>query len=764
MTEQAIPSTARRRAFLSPARQRDLAALLILTSAVALFFWPVITGQAWLPRGGGDSVSFIYPMYRFAADSLRSGTIPLWNPYQYAGQPFLADNQNGLFYPINLALFLLWPAFSYSAIQWLVILHVWLAGVFTYICLRHLTPDQPLRWEAATLGGLAWMFSGVFVTHIGNLNLIAVSAWLPLAFLALRRSALADGWQSRLNWALAGGAALGIGTLAGHGQMTFLLAAFLGTYALYHAVAHRQAWALGALAVLGVVAMGIAAISLIPAFEGVAYTVRGSFSAEQATNYALPLKGLTGLLAPNFYGRGEVVFWGGWSRVEYGYVGVLTLLLAAVTLAKRPTRLMLFFWLGAALFLLLALGRDGILYGLLLDMLPVFPFQVPARFVLLLDFCLAALAAFGLDALLRQPQLSKRFLTISAVGVAAAIGWLVWLTLENAPAVPHHADQMRQALLVFAALGVGGWLLLALRGRGRLGASLFAALALLLLGMDLIGLGRYVEIEWGDPMPGFAIGTPGLAYLQNDPGLHRIDIATGAWQPNMPQIEQLYAVRGVYNPLELSRYAAYIGSVGYRGSPLYNLLGTKYVIGGKKEPPADTNIIVPVFADDPNVTIYLNTLALPRVQVIYNATVVDSAEAAFDAIHSAEFDPQTELILESGQPLNGSDGQSQITVLEYGHNRARFDVTTDQPAYLLLSDMVHPHWRATVNGQETPIHVADYALRAVALEPGQQTVEMWFDPPGWQTGRAITLLVSLLLAGWFGLIWYRKRQRATPLP
>ena len=165
---------------------RDAVSLCFLAIAAMIFFWPVVSGTAWLPKGGGDSVSYIFPMYRFAAESLRSGTIPFWNPYQYAGTPFLSDNQSGLFYPFNLLLFLVWPDFSYRAIEMLVIFHFLLAGAAMYCCLRFMQPEAPIRRPAALLGALAFMFSDVFITHIGNLNLIAVAAWLPLAFLGLR--------------------------------------------------------------------------------------------------------------------------------------------------------------------------------------------------------------------------------------------------------------------------------------------------------------------------------------------------------------------------------------------------------------------------------------------------------------------------------------------------------------------------------------------------------------------------------------------------
>ena len=71
---------------------------------------------------------------------LRDGVIPFWNPHQYAGAPFLADNQSGIFYPFNLLLFFLWPGFSYRGIEALVVWHFFFAGAAMYACLRLLRP------------------------------------------------------------------------------------------------------------------------------------------------------------------------------------------------------------------------------------------------------------------------------------------------------------------------------------------------------------------------------------------------------------------------------------------------------------------------------------------------------------------------------------------------------------------------------------------------------------------------------------------------
>ncbi len=747
-----------RRVALWRAVAHEAACVALLALVAVVFFWPALSGRAWLPKGGGDSVSFLFPMYRFAADSLRAGTIPFWNPHQYAGAPFLADNQSGLFYPFNLLLFFLWPGFSYRGIEALVVWHFFFAGAAMYTCLRLLRPRITLGRPAALLGALAFMFSDVFITHIGNLNLIAVAAWLPLAFLGLHRAVFATDNRHRIAWAAAGGAALGAATLAGHGQMTFLSAVFLGSYALYQAVATRHIRPLALLALAGLVAVALAGVSLFPAAGTLSQTLRAEFDYARSTNYALPPAALLGLFAPDFYGRGAA-FWGDWLRVEVGYVGVLPWLLAAAAVALRPRRQTLFFVLAGLFFLLLALGPTTPLYPALARSLPIIPFQVPARFVLLLGFCLAVLAALGLESLLGravgQDGRTRFLLLVTAVGLFAVLAALLLARARLAPLQPEHVAQMTRATLVFAALAVAGWLLLAAGLGRRLPGTAAAALALALLFVDLYSLGRYVEIEWNDPTPGFAAGTPGLAFLHADPGLHRLDIATGAWQPNMPMIERLYAARGVYNPLELANYNVYMGAVGFRGSPQYNVLGVKYVIGGKNDPPGDTTFLVPVFDADPNVTIYLNTLALPRAMVLFNTEMARDHDAAFAATHSETFDPARVVVLESGIALSQEPGQATIEIVRYEPNEVAFIVATDREAYFFLSDVYHPDWRATVDGQPIVIDVANYAFRGVYIQPGRHEIVMRFTPSGWVAGVAATLIALAALVA-LGIITVRS--------
>ncbi len=47
---------------------RDTLALGMIGVVTLLFFWRLISGQVWMPAGGGDLAQFLYPTYHFAAE------------------------------------------------------------------------------------------------------------------------------------------------------------------------------------------------------------------------------------------------------------------------------------------------------------------------------------------------------------------------------------------------------------------------------------------------------------------------------------------------------------------------------------------------------------------------------------------------------------------------------------------------------------------------------------------------------------------------
>src|SRR6266542_156024 len=71
-------------------------------------FAPLAPSEGLLPHTNiGDLVTSFYPYRTLAARAVRSGTVPLWNPYMLSGAPFLAMAQSAVFYPANFLYYML---------------------------------------------------------------------------------------------------------------------------------------------------------------------------------------------------------------------------------------------------------------------------------------------------------------------------------------------------------------------------------------------------------------------------------------------------------------------------------------------------------------------------------------------------------------------------------------------------------------------------------------------------------------------------------
>ena len=83
----------------------DLLAVGLLWLLCALFFWRLFSPvpELRLHVVAGDFTNQFYPFRYFAAAEWGDGRVPLWNPYVFAGHPFLADVQTAVFYPLSLA-------------------------------------------------------------------------------------------------------------------------------------------------------------------------------------------------------------------------------------------------------------------------------------------------------------------------------------------------------------------------------------------------------------------------------------------------------------------------------------------------------------------------------------------------------------------------------------------------------------------------------------------------------------------------------------
>jgi hypothetical protein len=768
----------------------DILALALLALLALIFFWPVTLNLGWIPQGGGDLVSFLWPTYSYAAQSLHAGRIPLWNPTLYSGAPFAADNQSGLFYPINLLTFLFFPSLPYTAMEWLVVFHFWLAGASMYFLMRVLLSEESSTRSApkntddtenekrsvksdlirairvqiffpALFSAIAYMFSDVFIMHIGHLNIVATSAWLPAAFAALHLGFT----RHSAGWAAGAGVILGIAVLAGHAQMTLIITFGLGLYALWNIlIGQRRLSLIGLVGLMFVVAFGISAIALIPGAEMLRFTARTQLDYATASLYSLPWASLAGLFSPLVFGRGVQNFWGPWDRVELGYVGVLPLVFAGFASFKNRRGISIFLVILGSLAWLIALGANTPLHYFLYQNVPGFAqLRAPARFILLTDFSIAVLAGLGLQRLNTMPR-KQILLWCSFLLIAGFTA--IYLNYHQAVAstgFAHNASLYTGLIITFSLLLIGLFFCLWLPSREAIARRPSSVLRLtqwsfvLFLSADLLGHGAWIEVDSQDATLGFQ-HPKALEFLQSQPLPTRIDNASGAWSPDAAARYGLEDINGLSNPLALAAYQTYLGAVGARGTPLYNFLNAQFVIADKDRPPADSTF-VPIFNEDPALDIYLNTNAMPRVSLVYSATLVPNGEAAFGAIHDPSFNPLVSVVAEGMAPTPtlppsesspmGEGSQANLYYLDYAAESFTVVAITPAPAYLVFSEVWYPGWRAWVDGVETPIFIANFAFRGIYLtQAGEHTIVMRFDPLSWKIGLGITLLTVLGLIVW----------------
>lgn len=148
---------------------KRIAAIVITIVGLALMGGTLLRGEVFSIR---DHVGYFQPMRWFTSVELRSGRLPLWNPYSAAGEPWLANPQTGVFY-LPTWLFVVLP-FTRAYVLYLL-LHALLLGAGAFaLFVRRVSPP------AALIGAVGLMVCGPVLSLVDVSNNFTTLAWLPL--------------------------------------------------------------------------------------------------------------------------------------------------------------------------------------------------------------------------------------------------------------------------------------------------------------------------------------------------------------------------------------------------------------------------------------------------------------------------------------------------------------------------------------------------------------------------------------------------------
>lgn len=384
----------------------------------------------------GDTFLYFYPYWQAAAEALRNGRIPLWNPNLFMGAPFLANSQVGFFYPLNWPVWWLLP--TPYAVSASIILHLMIAGWGTYLAGRHaLSLSRP----GALLAAVLFALGGYLTAQVEHINQLQGLAWLPwfLVVVGKRRLEIGD-WRLGLGQGTAVATLFSLQLLAGHTQTAFITGVGITLYLVLRNTEYgirdtilRIPYSVLPL-VFGVGLAGlITAVQLWPTLELAQYSSRqGGLAVNEVLSFSLHPLLLGRSLLP---GYGQSLF------TEYvAFLPLTALLLAGVGAWQwrqqpqiRPILLV------TAVSFLLALGRFTPLYWLLAR-LPGFDlFRVPARWLVWYALGMALLAGLGWDvgrmAWGKWPETVTRPLRWTTLLILLLIGWN-WLAVPLTRIIP----------------------------------------------------------------------------------------------------------------------------------------------------------------------------------------------------------------------------------------------------------------------------------------------------------------------------------------
>ncbi|WP_166819747.1 glycosyltransferase family protein [Thalassoroseus pseudoceratinae] len=710
---------------------RHLLAVVVLSAAALACMHRLVAEPSGIivgPQNGGrnDLTAFFIPWRSFLKIGwTESGHPPMWNPYGLGGIPWLGNPQSAMFYPPNW-LYLITTATWLPG--WMMVGHLIFGGLGAY----SLGNWWKWNWGVSVLVGCAFLSAPFLIAHLaeGHYNQICVTAWLPwglLGFLRMREG-------RRLSVPILAGI-FSLAFFAGHVQELYYLILTLSFWVLCD-VLLPSAWRgeqsplklFGNWALTGCVLIGIVAVELGPIYNYTRQAVRASgVDLQSAAGLSIGLESLWQLWNPfvhggptDYHGPG-VLYWE--SVLHFGVLLTGLALLSPIVRFRDPMVRRLFVTL--VISLVFVAGTRTPLFMIFFKYVPgIAMFRGPARLLFWVSLLVCLLGGFTLqtfvERLTKKPSIG-RLLAVGLIGLV----YLVVMTenIRHANAVtrviPNQDFRSDSEIALFLRDKIG------FEGNDD---------SRVIVDQNLLsdreawnhGIGK---VHAYDPVP-----------------LMRAALLIDVLNPLHPPNEELVGLLPTYP----ARYR----------SNILDLLAVRYAVvpaGGPSVPEGwelrkrgtvrPETVLAGSSASLLAYEIWENTDALPRAFVLGNTELV-TGESVSDLL--AKVQPRRHVIV-AKDVLSAAESRQPFTpaqIEELTPDSLTIRAKLDAPGYLIVSDLISPGWKATVDGQPTPLIPVNVVHRGVALGPGEHTVEMWYTPPGfkfWGIVSVTTICVLIVM-------------------
>lgn len=782
--------------------------LFLILLTVLVFFFPVFKGEIPFPgdlllnfyepykaypilnyptgaavptkNQGADVVRHMFPWKSFTIDSIKHGQIPFWDPYNFSGNPLMANFQSAVFYPLNVLFFIFpfltaWTLFTFITPV--------LSAFFTCLFLRELKISK----LASVFGGLTFAFSSYMVVWLEYGNIDHTFLWLPLG-LFFTEKIIKDG---NLKYNLCLILTLFMSLVAGYIQGYFYVVGVVFVYFFAKSFLNKTLEIRKSLYFLAVLIFPVllSLFQILPTKMLFDNSTRSIYTLPQIQHLLNPWwYGITAIV-PNFFGNPAANnHWFFGTYIErVSYIGIIPFILFVYALLNfKKRKEIIIFALLAVLSFFLSLDLFVTKYFFQIP-IPMISTTVPTRELCIFEFCAIVLAAVGFD--LMREKFNKKTLAISIffVSVLLLLSWgFTFLGAKLLHVSPTNLAVTRKNLILPTGM---------LLSFVVLTFSYFKKIKLtlvLIVAFTLFDLFYFFNRITPFSPPQFVYPkTPIISFIQKNAGINRFwGYGSGYIESNFQTYDKTFSPEGV-DPIHIKGYARFLESSlngkamvdlprpdaniapGYGSTDLkdnhyrqrvLDLLGVKYVLNKNRDRVAD-NITFPVEVynfsyHDGYYQAYENKEALPRAFLASDYVVETNKQKILDKIFDSKVDLKKTLVLEEKPDMNFvPDSSASVKIDSYGNNEV--DISTDAKTNMLLflSDTHSDNWGLKVDGEESKLYRADYAFRAVAVPAGNHKVRFYYLIKPFLDGLKLSLLSLAVLIVLFPILRrYEKKK------
>jgi hypothetical protein len=712
-----------------------------------------------------DSVFSFYAWKFKGIEALKTGNFPTYDPNTYMGHSFFATGTIGLLYPLNIIFF----AFNFNTAWGLLVSStVFLSASFFYIWLK----DKGLKTLPVLIASVAYAFSAFLGLQVTFINTGHSVLWQPLVLLSIDK--LAD--RFRLRYFILLIFALFSSLNAGFFQGSLYVFFMSFCYAVFILLQKKHKKAIIIIFLGFTIPVFLSAFQILPFFSAVSSSNRISNYGTTAQmseiyDFLVEPKFFMTTFFPDFFGNpGKGNYFGETdtgAQVGYfefnNFTGTVIVLGALFGFGLMRKEKYVSFFTAVFLFTLLFVSANPlskIPYNL---SLPVFSALVPSRLLVLTQFSLIVIGAYGLNKLFLI-QISKKKFFLASVGLAlvylltiitAYLGWKGQIEHLSSWGI-RWGVTLRNLFIPTTVLILGVFLIFAyIKSRKK---WLFA-IVLLLSTAELIRHTSYfrpfIKPELIYPK------TETINFLEQNLDGQRLMLTGQDLVPTNSQL--IYDIKIVdgEGPIYPKKHADLMARINFSKNPepvsqyrrmiyfrnsetsLLGLLNIRYVLS--TEDLKNPNLRL-VFTEG-ETKVYENLKSYPRVWPVESLKVLDNEIEVLQYINSDSFNPAiTAVTANKGlKNLKLSGGDLKIENFKEGNGIINFKAASRSNNLLMMSEQYYPDWKLFIDGEEQKPLVLNYNLLGLYLSEGNHEVTLKFESESFETGKVISAYALLFL-------------------